>query len=289
MNNHPGGAGQHGHLDPDTAAEFRAGLIGSRGLVKGRRGRAIAAHLAGCADCGALGDRLAEVSALLAAAPVPSLPDALARRLDSALAAEVQHSGSPERASVPPPGHHRSSAWADVFQLRRLAPIAAALALLGGVGYGLSQLSGRSASSAADSGGAAAAQPAAGTAGGTHAASGASFSPDQRERAGSAAGAAPVEMVSSDIDYQPATLAQQVKGQLAIRSSLHAGPASLSIAACVRNVSKGGQLELAESARYAGHAATIIVVSRSTGVQALVAGPGCSATRSDILAMVVLS
>ena len=59
--------GQMAHLDAEVLAEFRAGLIA------GRRGAAITAHLAGCDRCTALGDQLAGVSALLAAVPLPAV------------------------------------------------------------------------------------------------------------------------------------------------------------------------------------------------------------------------
>ena len=75
--------GQMTHLDTDVLAEFRAGLI------TGRRGARIAAHLAGCDRCTALDDQLARVSALLASVPAPAVPDSVAQRLDTVLAAEV--------------------------------------------------------------------------------------------------------------------------------------------------------------------------------------------------------
>ena len=83
---------QTGHLDTDVLAEFRAGLI------TGRRRRAIAAHLTGCARCSAADTQLAELSALLAAIPAPVMPDSVAQRLDAALAAEVAHHQEAERA-----------------------------------------------------------------------------------------------------------------------------------------------------------------------------------------------
>ena len=89
--------GQTSHLDPDVLAEYRAGLI------TGRRRRVIAAHLAGCARCAAAGEELTELSALLAAIPVQTMPDSVAQRLDAALAAEVAHKHEAERAVV-----HRS-------------------------------------------------------------------------------------------------------------------------------------------------------------------------------------
>src|ERR1700677_1822498 len=80
------------HLDADGLAEYSAGL------VAGRPRRAIAAHLSGCAECGALAAQLAEVTVLLAAAPLPPVPDGLIKRLDLALTAEYA-----ERPVVPVP------------------------------------------------------------------------------------------------------------------------------------------------------------------------------------------
>src|SRR5690242_16313147 len=78
-----GAGGQMAHLDAEVLAEFRAGLIA------GRRGAKITAHLTGCDRCTALDDQLAGVSALLAAVPRPAMPDSVARRLDAVLAAEA--------------------------------------------------------------------------------------------------------------------------------------------------------------------------------------------------------
>ena len=75
--------GQMTHLDADVLAEFRAGLI------SGRRGTRIAAHLAGCERCTALDEQLAGVRSLLASVPALAMPDSVARRLDTVLAAEV--------------------------------------------------------------------------------------------------------------------------------------------------------------------------------------------------------
>ena len=83
---------QPSHLDTDVLAEFRAGLI------TGRRRRVIAAHLSGCARCAAAGEELAELSTLLAAIPAPAMPDSVANRLDTVLAAEVARRDDAERA-----------------------------------------------------------------------------------------------------------------------------------------------------------------------------------------------
>ncbi len=304
---------QQGHLDPDVLAEFRAGLIADRGLIAGRRGRAVAAHLAGCAECAALDERLAQVSALLAAAPVPTVPDALARRLDSALAALAAEAESPdlaERTSLQPPSPRHVPSWVGVlggsasrgdemprgdgvprgrwvFRVRVLAPAAAALAALGGAGYGLSQLSSSSSIPAAASG-SAATGAAAGRGAPAGAAGSSSFARDRHQN-GTYSGGDQVVVVPSDLDYQPATWREQVQAQLKASQSLRAQPASASVAACVLHVTGGNPRLLVETAYYRGTPATIIVVSGSHGDQAWVTGPACSATNSDILARAVLS
>jgi hypothetical protein len=285
MNSEPGGASgrppanRRGHLDPDALAEFRAGLI------TGRQGRKIAAHLTDCAECAALGDRLARVSALLAAAPVPAVPDVVARRLDSVLAAEAQNRIHAERtpAPAPSPGHGPPRRRYRGFQVRVLAQVAAGVTVLAGLGYGLSQLQGTSSSSSPSYSGAA---PAAGRA--SSASSGAASGPSSGFDHPAAEGGGPVWLVRSDVDYQPATLRQQLTAQLAVKATLRTGPADPQVAACVRNLSGRYQRVLAESARYRGAPATVVVLAQASDDLALVAGSRCSGTDSDIVARVVL-
>ena len=124
--------GQMTHLDTDVLAEFRAGLI------TGRRGTRIAAHLAGCDRCTALDDRLTGVSALLASVPAPAMPDRVAQRLDAVLAAEVARRDYPERAQG---DSSRESGTRDraaanrgfrLLSLRVLAPVAVVVLAAGG-------------------------------------------------------------------------------------------------------------------------------------------------------------
>ena len=82
------------HLDTDVLAEFRAGLI------TGRRGARITAHLGGCERCTALDEQLAGVRSLLASVPAPAMPDSVAQRLDTVLAAEVAQRNAAQRATV---------------------------------------------------------------------------------------------------------------------------------------------------------------------------------------------
>jgi hypothetical protein len=268
-----------GHCDADCLAEFRAGLM------PGRRRRAIAAHLRGCEQCAALDERLAQVSALLAAAPMPAMPDSVTRRLDAVLAAEAEAYIHAERSEV-------KSAEPGVVRIRPLrsarwlAPATAAAAIvLAAAGFGLSQLS--SGSSGAPS---AAPAGAAGTALGQSAGH---ASPHQADLQGPVSGAGPAErllsIVPSSIDYQPATLRQQLQSQLDQRGELRTIPATTSLAACVKQVAGGSTPVLVESARYRGAPATIVVVPHGGGYLGKVAGPDCSATNSDILASTVLS
>ena len=71
-----------GHCDADVLAEFREGLLGRW------RSARIRAHLARCPRCASLSGELADVTALLASAPAPVMPDELVARLDRVLAAE---------------------------------------------------------------------------------------------------------------------------------------------------------------------------------------------------------
>src|SRR5215469_2220579 len=87
--------GQMTHPDSEVLAEFRAGLIA------GRSGARISAHLAGCDRCTGVCDQLAEISTLLAAVPAAAMPDAVAQRLESVLAAEAGQRISSERAVDP--------------------------------------------------------------------------------------------------------------------------------------------------------------------------------------------
>src|SRR6516164_557662 len=131
------------HLDTDVLAEFRAGLI------TGRRGAGITAHLAGCDRCTALDDQLAGVSVLLASVPVPPV-------LDTVLAAEVARRDTAERArgdgaaESPAPRRPDGHRGFRLLSLRVLAPVAAVVVLAAG-GYGLSRLVGPASQATASS------------------------------------------------------------------------------------------------------------------------------------------
>jgi len=281
--------GQKSHLDPDVLAEYRAGLI------TGRRGRRIAAHLDGCAECAGVGDQLAELSALLAALPAPVMPDSVAQRLDAALAAEVARRADAERAGA---DHSRDRKRAprparrptlQLVMMRVLVPAAAVVVLAAG-GYGLSRIVGvQSTSSSAATGSEAEPAPSAVPSAPRAAAapaSGTSF----RAAAGTQKSAFTV--VSSGTDFLRARLASQLEaalGALAVPASAESPSAQLQ--ACVQRLTSGikpGIPKLVEHARFQGQPAIVIVANRGTGYAAWVVAPGwvapgCSATSAGVL------
>jgi hypothetical protein len=276
------------HVDADALAEFRAGL------VTGRRGVRIAAHLASCNRCAALDGELAGVAALLASVPAPVLPHRVAQRLDAALAAEVTKRNDPERAGrelVPGPGAPAGRAAHRRFRLpslRVLAPVAAAAAVvLAGGGYGLSLIAQGPGSQATTSsaGGAAAKSVAGPNAPANRAAPLASASSHSGASARSArVHPAGVTVVTSGTDFQPARLKEQLEKALSAAPAAGAGrQASAPVQACVQKVADGASLIRVISAYYEGHPATIIVARTSRGNKAWVAGPHCSGSDPDVL------
>jgi len=286
------------HLDAEVLAEFREGLI------TGRRGARITVHLAGCDRCTALGDQLAGVSVLLAAVPMPALPDSLAQRLDTVLAAEASRPeqvkiDEDERADAAHPVHPatgRSRKPRRGFQrlsLRVLAPAAAAAAVvLAAGGYGLSLIAGSggqvtasSGSSAEHAGGQAAAAPSAAS---SHANS--VKSPVVRGAAGTAPqprrltpGNFPLVVGTVDFSADPATLKQQVERELRTPAPTRAA-ATTRLRGCVQNLTHGVGLVWVESGRFGGKPATLVVARTGADDTAWIAGPDCSATSPDVLA-----
>ena len=128
------------HLDLDALADVLAG-------------EPVPAHLAGCAACTAELDELraadAQVSAALHGLADPPLPAGLAERLDAALAREAR--GSAAGVTLLPTARNRRAA-------RWLPAAAAAVLVIGGIAYGVTQLGGeqQTAGSSASAGKAAA-------------------------------------------------------------------------------------------------------------------------------------
>ena len=282
--------GQMTHPDSDVLAEFRAGL------VAGRRHARIASHLAACERCTGLSDQLGEISALLAAVPAPAMPDAVAHRLDSVLAAEAAQrnhaersagDGAPDRAASPRP---RRGWDFRLVALRVLAPAAGVLLLAAG-GYGLSHIGGSSTSSVAAG---SAAAPAASSAQAGAAAVPSSAANSRTGVAPAFEGQARFAVVISSTNYLRATLRQQLAGELVRHARGAAGPqalASASIKGCVLRVTRGihpGTVVLVEKARYQGQPAVVIVAVSSDRDAAWVTTPGCSTGGARILATTIL-
>ncbi len=281
--------GQMTHLDTDVLAEFRAGLI------TGRRGVKIAAHLAGCDRCAALDDQLAGVSALLASVPAPPMPDSVAQRLDTVLAAEVSGKNYAERAQADRPGEsaaHDQRAARHGLRLatwRVLVPAGAAMVLLAGGGYGLSLLAGGPGSPPGFSSAAGSAASAGATeAPSSSAAAAAPFNGASARRAMSRT-YPPFRVGTSGTDFVSAKpqLTDQLEAELhAPEGTTHAATAQLR--ACVQNVTGNASPSRVYSARFEGRPATVIVARTGQDYTAWVAGPGCSASRRDVLATITL-
>jgi hypothetical protein len=277
------------HLDTDVLAEFRAGLI------TGRRGTRIAVHLAGCDRCTALDDQLAGVSALLASVPAPAMPDRVAQRLDTVLAAEVARRDYPERTQG---DSSRESGTRDrpaanrgfrLLSLRVLAPVAVVLLAAGG--YGVSRMISPGNPPAISSAGRAAAplssaaSSSAASAGSAARSAGGALVPAAGPRRVSAA-TLRVAISPTNFSSSPATLKHQVETDLGVPLAPRTTqPASSLVQGCVQHVAGGHALVRIESAHFEGRPATLIVARTGQDDTAWIAGPDCSATNPHVLAM----
>ncbi len=270
--------GQMSHPDSDVLAEYREGLI------SGRRGARITAHLAACDQCAALSDQLAEVSILLASAPVPATPDSVTRRLDTVLAAEAAQRHDAERAGAgasreraahrrPP----RRGGW-RLVTVRVLAPAAAVVALAA-LGFGLSRIGGPANSSAASS----AAGPAPTPSAPARAAAPAN-APESHTGGGMELRLPPAFKVhDSPTSYQRSTLRSQIERELRAPAG-PAGVPSAQIMGCVSRVTAGRATPiLVENARFQGQPAIVIVASHQGSDTVWVTAPGCSAISDTVL------
>jgi hypothetical protein len=296
------------HPDATALAEYRAGLTG------GRRARRLAAHVASCADCASVNDQLAAVTTVLASAPEPAMPDAVESRIMAALATEASlvtetphdteaspatkavHGTAAKRGTALRPvggdggGSRRRPGGRSGPGNRWLRPAvlasaaAACLVLFGGV-YGIAHLSsGSSSSSAASS---AAGSAAAGSESSPLAGAQAPGTHTRLEPAGSAS-AATFTVTASGTNYLPATLALQVRAQLA-RSAKTALPAaeaapSAQLSACVLHLTGQLRPSLVDRATYQGKPAYVIAVTN----RAWVVGTGCTASNPELIASVGL-
>jgi hypothetical protein len=237
-----------GHPDADALAACREGLLGRR------RSARIRAHLARCSRCASLERELTAVTTLLASAPAPRIPDELAARLDTVLAAESAaraRGESPATDGIPatagaaagaaggqaaPAGQAAAAGQAGPRPVRprparprstrpvrpwrvtalRAASVTAVLLVIAGGGYGVSRLlqGGSSAGASSSSGGAVASPP---PRNGPAIAGGGASSEAGSSRAGLMIPAGGVSLVHSGTDYQPGQLAEQAEAVLASR------------------------------------------------------------------------
>ena len=299
--------GQMTHLDTDVLAEFRAGLI------TGRRGARITAHLGGCERCTALDQQLAGVRSLLASVPAPTMPDSVAHRLDTVLAAEVaqrhaaghaaaQGEAAPadqaERAGgdgireSPTPRRPGGNRGFQRLALRVLAPAAAVVVLGAGV-YGLSHLNlGSSSSSAASStaGGAASTAPsvAAGAESAGHV-NGPAAAPSQGAVPRGIARAG-FSVVAGQRNLTQANLAQQVRVELLVPASARRTQTPTPrLRGCVARLANGHTVELVERVHFEGRPATLVVARTGAEDTAWIAALDCSDTYRHVLATTTLS
>jgi hypothetical protein len=307
------------HVRAQTLARFRQGDLGPR------RSARIGAHLARCARCQALNEDLAGVTRLLASVHPPPIPEHLEARIHTALTTEAARRVSrPEEnaAAAPAAGPAGTGPAADgrhprrarpahgrrprgprsrsAIALRALAAAAAVVVVAGGV-YEIAHS--ESSSSSSPSSAAGPAVPAAGAP-----ATGPAL---PYRHAGSEASITPV---MTGTDFASGTLSVQVAAQLAryrpgrpvagpeAPSATHApavaGPSATfghmavtDLAGCVDRIAGGDLVLLVDVARYQGGPATVIVTQPSAGgpEQIWVVGPGCSASRSDVLKRAALS
>ena len=291
------------HPDAAALAEHRAGLTG------GRRARRLAAHVASCTDCASVNDQLAAVTTVLASAPEPAMPDAVESRIMAALATEAAlvtetpheteatHGTAAKRDTALRPvggdggGSRRrpggrsgrsgpGNRWLRPAVLASAA--AACLVLFGGV-YGITHLSSSSSSSSAASSAAGSA-----AAGSESSPLAGAQAPGTRLEPADSAPAAAFTVTASGTNYLPATLAPQVRAQLA-RSAGTALPAaeaapSAQLSACALHLTGQMRPRLVDRATYQGKPAYVIAVTN----RAWVVGTGCTASNPELIASVGL-
>jgi hypothetical protein len=200
----------------------------------------------------------------------------------------------------------RSKSHARGFRPAMAVLSAAACLVLVGFGYLLSR-TGSSSSSAPASAAAPAVLPAgaaASAAASGHAAAGSAAQPSAGKAISPSASALrplegqqamPFLVTNSGTDYEQATLAAQVRGELNRRSkpsgtgrqssgSSGGLPPSQPLIGCVEHVTGNVPPRLVDQATYEGKAAYVIAVSD----YAWVVGPGCTASNSDLIASVAL-
>jgi hypothetical protein len=255
-------------------------------------------------------EQLAGVRSLLASVPAPAMPDSVARRLDTVLAAEVaqrnatqrnatqgeaarkdqaeraRDDGAGESPAPPRPGGNRGF---RLLTLRVLAPAAAVVVLAAG-GYGLSRINfGSSTGSAASSSAGGAARAAAPSAASLPSKSAGHVNAPAAGPHSLGITPANFSLVTGQRNLSGANLARQVRAVLLVPPSARTTktpPGQLR--GCVAKLAGGHRLELVESVRFDGSKATLVVARTGAGDTAWIAAPDCSATYGHVLATATL-
>jgi hypothetical protein len=188
--------------------------------LRPRKAAKINRHVATCARCTEVSDRLSSVPALLSSVPFPQMPASLSARLDNALAAEAAQRVAAEpateagrrdlparagrRRAAPRLDWHRAGrpAWTLSVPATRVLATAAAIVVVAVGGYEIASHTVGTAISPSAGAGASAAQP-------TPFSSQVSFGGSVTYQQNGSAAA--IQMGSSSTNFQPATLADQAQ------------------------------------------------------------------------------
>jgi hypothetical protein len=233
------------------------------------------------------------------------MPDSVAQRLDTVLAAEVarrdtarevtaqtdgaERAGGDGMRESPAPRRPGGNRGFRLLTLRVLAPVAAVVVLGAGV-YGLTRInlgsSTGSSASTAEGGAARAATPAAeGSAKSAGRANAPVARPAQRTGPQGRITAANFSLVTGHQNLTRARLAQQVRAELLVPAAQRTTKTpSGQLRGCVARLAGHQPVELVENVYFEGSPATLVVAFTGAGDTAWIAGPDCSATQRDVLA-----
>jgi hypothetical protein len=302
------------HASAEELASYAAGVLRPRKAAK------IGAHLAGCARCTQVSAELESVSATLASVSFAPMPENLSVRIEAAIATEASHrvASAPAtetgRRDLPAQaGGGGRSGWKlpkfnSPLAVRLAAAAAAAVVVVGGAyelaSHGLGSSSSGAPSSAAG-----------------HAPSNESLSYGSQIDVGAAGHQRTEQTVSSNTDFEPASMQTQVDTAMtqakkdhvpmaysgaasapAVSANSTFAPAEAAPAyglinppnqkaqahqleGCVNRISRGVLPALVELAKFEGKKATIIILAArgSSPPQVWVVGAGCSASASEVL------
>lgn len=267
--------------------------------------------------------RLAEVSAWLAAAPVPVMPDGIEARISAALATEgrartadqaqasddgpgagapAAGTAVPDRTLFPPLAPARARVRRSRGPGRRLlksGPLLLVVVVLAGFGFLISR-GGSSSSSSADAGPAAGGAVAGSSSSASSAAAAAPFGsasstagPGRGTTAsgtsassGGSAASAVFTVTESGVSYRRATLAQQVAARLGgSPASTGEHPPSAALRGCVLHFTGGSPPALVDQSTYQG-TPVYVLASKS---RVWVVGRGCTMTKTELIVSVPLA